>query len=218
MPDLHRSGQVADWETVPSAEWNDHQRRAAATNGWDTPGNRLSAGGALLTMSGLALMNRDTPFSSLAGTALIGAGRVLDLRDGKIADQTGTKSPKGKLIDASLDAGLVVLAAVTLKPKGVIPEADAAAMLDVTIQKTVANGIAKARGLDPEVSRSGKYAMFGVWGGVGFRLFERTARNFGQEDLGAKFGKAAGAATDIGLRLSRRSTAGYMRAALAPKQ
>lgn len=218
LPDLHRSGQVADWEAIPPSEWNEYQKRAAATNGWDTPGNRTSAEGALFTLAGLALINHDTAASSLVGTVLVGMGRVKDLQDGKDADRTGTKSPKGKLIDASLDAALVVVASAVLKRREIVPEEDANAMIDVTAQKGVANGVARLRGIDPEISRAGKYAMFGVWGGIGLRMVERTAYNFGKENLSDKVGNAANVVTRIGLGLSRRSTAGYMKAATAPKK
>lgn len=84
---MARTRSIAQWESIPPDQWNKYQIRAAETHGIDTPGNRLTVLGASATALGLFAIKND---QIALGTALIVAGRGLDVKDGKKAAETGT--------------------------------------------------------------------------------------------------------------------------------
>lgn len=214
LPGLHRADTVPQWETIPEEDWNEHQRRAAETNGWDTPGNRRSAMGALKTVTGLALIYMDKPATTALGGALVIAGRVDDLRDGRDAERTGTKSPKGEAIDAGLDGLLMFMAAVVAKRKDIIPAEAADELMANTVVKGAASAVARLTGHEIHTGRVGKYGTFLRWGDFTARFGQRVSEHFGREDISEALEVPTELATEVGLKMDRQATAGYVRDAL----
>jgi len=98
--DLHRTTGRPDWEEVADTQRTSIQRLAAATHGIITPPNIITFAGLAIVLYGL--------YSLLAeqywiGLGLLAAGRLLDVLDGVVAQKTGTKSPLGELLDATVD-------------------------------------------------------------------------------------------------------------------
>lgn len=73
------------------------QKVAEATNGIVTPGNATSATGFGLSMHGISNLD------GYGGLIETGAGFGLDVVDGKVSRATGTASPLGEVVDATLD-------------------------------------------------------------------------------------------------------------------
>jgi len=97
--DLHRALE-ADWRGLKPGDMNRWQRLAAASHGLATPGNAISLLGLVLVTVGILLAVRE---EAGLGAGLIVLGRLGDLADGYIADKTGTKSPLGEAVDATID-------------------------------------------------------------------------------------------------------------------
>src|SRR5690349_11384075 len=97
---LHHAGTKPDWDLVAASKRNSWQRLAKLSYGVMTPGNLLSFIGILLVGIGLAAINRQHIWK---GLVLLAMGRLCDILDGSAAEYTGTKSPLGEAVDASLD-------------------------------------------------------------------------------------------------------------------
>jgi len=218
LPDLHRADAVPQWETVDPSEWNQYQRRAAETNGWDTPGNRLSLEGAIETTVGLGLIYLDKPATTVLGAALVTVGRVRDLQDGKRAEETGTKSPKGEAIDASVDTALGVFAALVMKRKKLVPAEAADELIANVGIKIGASLVAKLSGREMHTERMGKYGTALRWADVTTRIGKRAAEHFRHTGISGKLEKPSAIMTRAGVLMDRQATAGYVRDALTPKQ
>ena len=98
---LHRANNVADWEKIESSRRNRFQKIAAATGGIVTPGNALSFIGGAFVGAGLVDVYRGE--NTRRGVWKIGIGRAIDVIDGIAADKSGTKSPLGEAVDATVD-------------------------------------------------------------------------------------------------------------------
>jgi phosphatidylglycerophosphate synthase len=203
---LHRQTGVPEWETIPREEWNEWQIRADATNGWDTPGNRESAKGIVATALGLACLTNSSVSVQAAGIGLIGYGRYKDITDGRVAHETGTKSPKGEAVDATIDkiatAGAVAVAVTTESVP--IPELSL-----IGIQQganVILAGIAKRRGREIHPGRGGKVGMFGLWLGFGLHFVGNTLKNGGLEQAGDVMSYAGSVFTYTGVGLGAFST------------
>jgi phosphatidylglycerophosphate synthase len=170
LPDLHRIDKVAQWETIPPEMWNEWQSRAAATNGWDTPANRETLKGFVTSMVGLEFINYG---HDLAGTALLLKGRQSDIKDGKIAAETGTMGPIGEAADAVGDNLLLLRAMIVLRKRHIISTAEVTSLAAIIGLKFLASANAKAEENGLHASRLGKYSMYAVWGG----MIIRTASN-----------------------------------------
>lgn len=214
--DLHRAGNVPDWEKVAPEDRNKHQVRAAKTNGWDTPGNRWSLAGFLASVAGMSLLRRKTRVSAVAGTVLLAAGRYCDLRDGKEADKTGTKSRLGANVDAFLDSSLAVIGSILLPKAGVISKAEAAHTFKMTTIKAVASGVSLRRGLEPNTSVAGKDETFLRWGRIAVGCLAVTAEQFGNNKLTQSLQDTAEMLRAIDKPLHEATTAGYVMDAMAP--
>lgn len=177
LPKVHIAGNCPDWEQVTPQEWNGHQQRAAETGGWDTPANRETLKGALITSAGLALIKHDTALSTLAGTVALGVGRSKDLKDGAVADATGTKSQLGEKIDSGTDTILMGMIDKVLVDQGVLPRAEAGLMLGCATVKVAAAGIAMLDGKELHPNRMGKYSMFAQWSALHIYTASRAAHN-----------------------------------------
>jgi len=217
LPDLHRVGAVPDWETVPEEDWNEYQIRAAATNGWDTPGNRETLKGAIATLTGLALIYADTPMSNLAGTVAIGWGRWKDIQDGKRAAETDTKSPLGEALDAGTDTLLMATALPILVKKGTLSRSESSIMLGIIIGKSLATITAKRLGREIHATRAGKVSTFLQWGGIGMSCVSLVAKNMEEDTAKQATTRAARLINRFGMTLGLVSAAGYIKDAATPK-
>lgn len=217
LPDLHRSDVVPEWETVPPSERNEYQQRAAETGGWDTPGNRETLQGAISTLAGLALVDRDTPLSVAAGTTLLAYGRYKDLRDGQVADATGTKSPLGESLDAGVDTALIVVAGAMLKRKDVVPQSESNTLLAITGVKVAAAASGRALGREMHTSRAGKIGTFLHWGGAGGYCVAKVMEHFGAKEKSDEVKKWASRSMKAGIALGGVSAAGYVRDVVSPR-
>ena len=179
---LHRADTVPDWEKVPESERNIFQRVAAKTKGIVTPGNIVSATGAVLVGAGLVDIARD---KKARGTALLIAGRLLDLGDGTAAELTGTKSPVGEGMDAVIDKTEIIIGLPILAIKGMIPLQRAVDLGLQNLTSMTINGTAKARGVEIHPSRSGKDWTMGCWSTVASYCIEESARDEGVDALAA---------------------------------
>ena len=98
--DLHRTTGKPDWETIPAKERTSIQKIAFATHGIVTPPNIITFIGLGIVLYGLyALLQQDY----WVGLIALAVGRLLDIADGLVAQKTGTKSPLGELLDATVD-------------------------------------------------------------------------------------------------------------------
>ncbi|MEO8105611.1 MAG: CDP-alcohol phosphatidyltransferase family protein [Candidatus Saccharibacteria bacterium] len=209
LPDMHRiDGRRADWEKIPPEEWNPSQVRAAQTHGIDTPGNRETFQGALYSLGGLACIHHG---HTLVGTILLGIGGYKDIKDGKVADATGTKSPIGEGADAAADAALIVVGVPVFIESGLITKDEGVAMLGLVATKTIGYGVGKLRGqAPPQPSRFGKIGMFGQRAGVGLRLASRVAEQNNLEDLAGRIKRASDVTLHAGIALSAIANLGYL--------
>lgn len=206
--DLHRSAKVPDWEKVPEAQWNTYQRRAAETNGWDTPGNRESLKGLTATLAGFWALKKDKP---VLAAGLIAYGRYKDIRDGKRADQTGTKSPKGEMVDASIDKLLIGAAIPVFIHENVITIPEAIALGIQHSSAAALTGLAKARGREIHPSQAGKLSTFAEWLASGLGIGRRIAEKYHFESTARIIDMAEMAAMTTGLALGAVATYGYVK-------
>lgn len=166
-PDLHISGPVPDWERVPRSEWNDYQRRAAATHGIDTPGNRTTLKGLVCSAAGNELIRRGR---MILGMAALGVGRGYDMKDGKIADETGTKGPIGEAFDAWTDNALLLHSAAVLHARDIVSDREITAFKTIVASKFVVTGLGKALDKQIKPNRLSKYFTFTMWTGIGSKV------------------------------------------------
>jgi phosphatidylglycerophosphate synthase len=218
LPDMHRVQGASDWAAIPPEEWNPHQQRAAATNGWDTPGNRLTARGFAFSVAGMSLLSKGGKVNDVIGTAFLAAGRRDDLKDGEVAEATGTKSERGEAFDAGADTALALISGMLLTRSGVIPKAESKETRTLIGIKLAATGISKARGREAHVSRVGKYQAFAFWSGVGFRSLGRVASDFGLEKTSERLTDTGDRISKLSSYMNRVSTPGYVWNALGPKK
>ncbi|HUP26644.1 MAG TPA: CDP-alcohol phosphatidyltransferase family protein [Candidatus Limnocylindrales bacterium] len=160
---LHRVGKKADWDKLKARNRNNWQRLAVKTHGIITPGNIISVVGFVLVVTGLwYIYNNHT----ILGVMAVLTGRVLDIADGILADKTGTKSPLGEVIDASIDKLEIALALPVMVISAILLPWQAIVLVVQHLANVIFAGITKARGILPHASRSGKYATTAQWGSV----------------------------------------------------
>lgn len=97
---LHRNTGTPDWEIIAVEKRTTVQKLAAATHGVVTPPNLISLIGFGLVVYGLVALLQEEYW---IGLVALGSGRLLDVVDGAVAQLTGTKSPLGELVDATID-------------------------------------------------------------------------------------------------------------------
>jgi cardiolipin synthase (CMP-forming) len=157
---LHRSGRKSDWAKRPRKRWNEWQKLAAFTGGTVTIGNVFTAIGLVGVMAGLYLVTRHMYVAALL---LIAAGRFCDLLDGWLADATGTKSPLGEKLDASVDKIETALTIIVLVLASVVPLWAAIAISVPQLAIALLAYAAIRRGKSFHPSRTGKLGMALVW-------------------------------------------------------
>jgi len=172
--ELHRASKQPDWEKVPQAEQRIVQKIAAKTAGVVTPGNAVSVAGLFLTHSGLIDIKRS---QFLRGTARVAVGRALDIADGYVADKTGTKSPLGEKVDATIDKILMADALWFLYKKDIIPTKAAILIGGQNMVNTVATAIATLRGNEIHSSREGKITTAMQWAAIGGYCLDTIAQS-----------------------------------------
>lgn len=116
--DIHRTGKVADWYTVPKAERTVWQRIASATHGLVTLGNLVSVVGATITITGFVWLYEGR---LTAGLIAIAIGRFCDILDGYAAQYTATKSSLGEGLDAGLDKLAMLVAFFVFISTDIVP-------------------------------------------------------------------------------------------------
>ncbi len=185
---LHRTAEVPQWDLVEPHERNKWQIRAAETNGWDTPANRISALGLASTLTGLFLTTRKGVIPKVAGVGLVGIGRWQDIRDGKKAEETGTKSPTGEAVDAAIDkVGLAAALASNFVSKAVPTAEMAAHGAQQLIGNVLLTTIAKVRGNEIHPGFLGKSGTGLLWLSLGSHLSALAAQEAGFDDAAEKF-------------------------------
>jgi phosphatidylglycerophosphate synthase len=160
---LHRTDQLPDWERIEPQSRNLWQRIAARTNGIGTPGNAVSVAGGALVLKGLMDIAEGR---TIVGTAEIGIGRICDIVDGFAADATGTKSPKGEALDASIDKVEIAAALATLAFCGLVPVPEAVLIGAQNAANIGISAAAKARERTIHPSKWGKLATLAQWGSL----------------------------------------------------
>lgn len=208
LPDMHRSGQRPQWEEITQEDWNDYQRRAAATHGWDTPGNRESFKGFAGSLAGLYLIDHG---HTVWGTLALGYGRVQDLRDGKTAKRTGTMGPKGEAIDAVGDGVMAAVAAPILAKNNIISDTERNIVIANMVGKFITAGVAKTSGVELHATRSAKVGAFLSWSGFGIQLLGEIANKRQHENLSEPTKRAGRYVTYAGLALSTTEALGYFK-------
>jgi phosphatidylglycerophosphate synthase len=162
--DLHRVGKKADWQAISSRRRNSWQRLAAASGGLLTLGNLLTVVGFILVVAGLWAVARQQYWWALV---LLAVGRGCDLLDGLLADRTGTKSPLGEKMDASVDKLETGLALIVLLATGLVPWLAVWAVLLPHAAIAIMSMLVVSRGSVLHPSRLGKYSMAAAWFGLG---------------------------------------------------
>lgn len=155
---LHRAGEVPEWDTTPRENWNIFQKLAARTGKTVTPANILDVACLGLFFSGLRDISKGKTFK---GVLKLGAARLGDMVDGTVAEATKTKSPLGEAIDAVIDKIETAAAVPVLASRGLIPKRAAAIIVAQNIANTAVTLQARTRGVEIHSSQAGKHATFG---------------------------------------------------------
>lgn len=207
VPDHQRpDGVVGEWALIPEEDWNAHQRVAAATNGAVSLANVTSVAGGEITRQGIHDFARGERFK---GIVKIGVGRALDVLDGKVSKNFGTRSKTGAAVDAGIDKALVVDAAVTLTRAGVMPKYFAGATAIQQGRIMAVNAKIKKDGGEPNPSKDGKYSMAAIWSAIGLRGIETMLKTNGHKKAARVAGATALAAEAVSLGLSEKAIRGY---------
>ncbi|HVU59554.1 MAG TPA: CDP-alcohol phosphatidyltransferase family protein [Candidatus Saccharimonadales bacterium] len=165
---MHYAGDVPDWELTTAAERNAWQQLAAGTRGIVTPANVISLAGFGLVLWGLLVMVQ----GQLGyGTLLLAVGRLCDILDGLTADKTGTKSPLGKAVDATLDKISALAVLIIFTAMGILPVWLAVLAGLQNAANIIAGVEAQLRHAALQPSPVGKVAATALWAAlIGFAL------------------------------------------------
>lgn len=158
--DLHRAEKKPDWEKLRARHRNFWQRWAARTNGIVTPGNAISALGFVLVLYGLLLIYRG---DVAVGMVMVALGRILDMADGYMAHKTGTKSPLGEAVDATIDKVEIAVALPVLAFSEVLLPWQALALALLQVVNIACAAVARLRRISLHASELGKYAATLQW-------------------------------------------------------
>lgn len=169
---LHRAKKQADWARVAKRRRNGWQRLAQASGGLLTIGNGLTLIGLLAVLAGLFYISVGSYWH---GAVLLFAGRLCDLLDGWLAEQTATKSPLGESFDAGADKLATAAALVVLPLSGTMPFAVAAIL--VISQLSIAGGywLGRRRAVRLHPSAAGKLSMAAAWLCVGLFVVSQAS-------------------------------------------
>lgn len=168
--DLHCSDNIPEWELIPADQWNKHQLRAHATRGWDTPGNRESIKGTLVTLSGIYMATRESHALRVVGAAMVGYGRYSDIKDGRIAHETGTKSPKGAAIDAGVDTVQLGAAIIAMTRSNLLSVPETLLLSSQKAANVLITSYAESNGTRLKLNHANKISAAGYWAGITLKL------------------------------------------------
>ncbi|HSW66488.1 MAG TPA: CDP-alcohol phosphatidyltransferase family protein [Bacillota bacterium] len=169
--DLHYAAPNADWAVIPPSKRNFWQRLAEKTNSLVAPGNIVSVVSLGLVFYGLGLLAQDHLWS---GLTWIGLGRLGDVADGVVANQTGTKSPLGEAVDATCDKIGAFATVIVLIGAGIVWWPAMLALGVYNLVNTVIALLAKVRQITIHPRQTGKLSAFGQWLAVGLLLLAAT--------------------------------------------
>jgi phosphatidylglycerophosphate synthase len=168
---LHRA-LAHEWTNTPAANRNIWQKIAARTVGILTPGNVVSVIGAALVFVGLYYII-DRQFTT--GILFVIIGRLADLLDGYVAHVTGTKSPVGEAVDATIDKLEAFIFITVLLLGDFLPGLVFAVLLAHTAFGVGIFWLAQRRGGRVHPSQSGKLATALEWVLVGLFVAKAAA-------------------------------------------
>jgi phosphatidylglycerophosphate synthase len=157
---MHVAGDKPDWEKIPPEEWNVFQRVASRTDGIVTPGNVLTATKTAFVLWGNAELLRGGGRRLWKPLALIAIGRTFDIADGLAAEMTGTKSPKGKIFDASTDKIESITTVSNLAYNKLIPKEVAVPLVASQVAITAGGIYAYLKGRQEIIQPSAKGKAF----------------------------------------------------------
>lgn len=142
---------------------NTFQQVAEKTHGIITPANAISAAGFILSMRGTRKPH------TWKGIAQTGAGFMLDVADGKVARATGTSSPVGEAVDATLDKIKTGYFAFQMLREKRAPKSLVGAVLVQNAVNAAITSYDRNHNDTPQVhpSKAGKYGMFAQNSGLG---------------------------------------------------
>lgn len=212
---LHRTAEVPEWETVPRADWNTWQRIAHETDGIVTPGNVVTMAGFGLVSWGLIDIMRGHVGR---GVFKVGLGRVLDVFDGRTADKTKTKSPKGEALDVAVDKTEAATALPVIIGKGIVPAGVAAVLAIPEVGKGWGTALAKAKDNEIHPSKEGKLSTLAQWNSIGFFGLAKVSKNRGHNVLSKGLETTAYVSAAVSTYLGAKAFLGYMKDALQPTQ
>lgn len=160
---LHRSSTVADWNLIADDSRTPIQKLASRTRGVITPANIASVIGLIVGLVGLVALLRHEYWTALG---LLATGRLLDIADGWIAEQTGTKSPLGEIIDAVIDKIITILTIIVLYMTTVSNWWLMTLLLLPQVCITILSIYRRKIGRGFQPSRIGKLSMATLWLGI----------------------------------------------------
>lgn len=195
--ELNASRKKPDWEYIDNAQHNFFQKWASKTNGIITPGNVASIMGFSLVHSGFRdLRNKNRPKALIK----IFSGKLLSAVDGTISDLTGTKSPKGRVLNAVVEKCEIVeaLASSALINKE-IPFFPALVMTIQNTSNSLCETLAHRWGAEIRPTEEHRLANVAQWAAIGgfvaskhfeendHMLASKLSRGLGYFMIGADF-------------------------------
>lgn len=157
---LHRAKSRPDWKTVNQRARNFWQQTAASTKGVVTPGNIISVTGFMMVIAGLVAVAAERYW---LGFTILALGRLGDVLDGWLAEITGTKSPLGEAVDATLDKAGTFITLVVLFTLQIVPGWILLLLMAPHLIISLITLLALRRGNRPHPSRMGKNSMALAW-------------------------------------------------------
>ena len=209
--DLHTASRVPDWELVCVEDQNKWQRLAAKTNGIVTPANAVTLAGNMMTFGGVIALSRG---KTILGISAIAAGRIADVVDGRVAQDTGTKSPFGEAFDAGFDKVQALAAFPILASNGRVPRVEVAIVCGQQFVSSSLSLIAKLKGNDIHPTTTGKLSTATGWLSMLAHAVGEEASGHVAETLHT-VGTLNTAATAV---LGGNAIVGYARAAFAKQE
>jgi phosphatidylglycerophosphate synthase len=172
---LHRTSGKPDWKSVAPGRRNRWQRAGSATHSVVTPGNIATAVGFVLVLYGLwQLLHHHY----IVGGVALAIGRGLDVVDGWLAESTGTKSPLGELLDASIDKVGTILTIIVFFAAGLAPWWALVALLTPHVIISLITFVLLQKGRRLHPTREGKLSMATAWVSlVGFIVARASGQN-----------------------------------------
>jgi phosphatidylglycerophosphate synthase len=212
---LHRSGNKPQWADVPFEQQNKYQRRAAKTRGIWTPGNEETVKGVAGTSLGLLELRKGTPLHTAVGLGLIVYGRWKDIKDGRRAEETETKSPLGEIVDITADKALTGAAVAVMIEQDIITKQEAGVLLAKNLANTGLSAIGKKRKREMHASFIGKVETAAEWVFMGTAVIEHLSEQANAPEwLQDGLGKTRDGTFKVMSTMALATTIGYARDAL----